>query len=406
MTAASQWETQQARERAALEKGRQRARSTANNGHDSDHVEGVAIEQGATMTMRHVEYLWPGYLARGAVHVIAGGSGEGKSTLCSALAAAFTTGGRLPDGARAPVTNVLIYSGEEGIADTLLPRLRGMGADMTRILIPKARYDAAGRTTPFDPATDIGLLKAAMAEHGIGLVILDPVMALMAAGSGNDAKDVRHSLRPVQELAETTGAGVLGVTHFGKATKDRTLEARILGSQAWAAVARSALVVVRESDSERRVLLRAKTNIAPRDGGVVFHLAPLSFDWQGETFNTMGVQWGRVLRGVPEVIAAAIEADPAADDRTEAMRGFLCDLFDGRSEVPSADVEAQVKACGLSYRGVQRMARDQMGVLIRRASNDPAAPWVWRVPPTGLRTGSGDRLAPFYCSSDEARLTP
>jgi putative DNA primase/helicase len=389
-------ETRKARERAQRERERL-------NGHGAvrEHIEGVAIEQGGAMTMQHVEYLWRGYLARGAVHVIAGHSGEGKSTLMSALAAAFTTGGRLPDGTRASVTNVMIYSGEEGIADTLLPRLRGMGADMTRILIPKNRYDAAGNLTPFDPATDMGLLKVAVAEHQAGLVILDPVMALMSAGSGNDARDVRHSLRPVQELAEATGACVVGVTHFGKTTKDRTLEARILGSQAWAAVARSCLVVVRESDSERRVLLRAKTNIARRDGGVVFHLAPLSFEWNGETFDTMGVQWGRVLCGVPEVIADAIESDPAKDERVEAMRLFMRDLFDGRDEVPSADVEVQSKACGLSYRGLQKMAREEMGVLMRRAANDPAAPWVWRVPPTGLRSDFTDRLAPFYRSSDE-----
>lgn len=400
---ATQWEAQQERERAAMEKGRRRARKTTNgHGASGNHVEGVTLQQGNAMSMKHVEFLWPGYLARGAVHVVAGHSGEGKSTLMSALAAVFTTGGRLPDGSRAPVCNVLVYSGEEGIQDTLLPRLRGMGADMERIFIPKARYDAAGNVTPFDPSTDIELLKLAVAEHEIGMVIIDPIMGLMSAGSGNDAADVRHSLRPVQELAETTGASVVGVTHFGKTTKDRTLEARILGSQAWAAVARSCLVVVRESDSERRVLLRAKTNIARRDGGVVFHLAPLSFDWHGETFRTMGVQWGRVLTGVPEMIAAAIESDAAKDERVDATRAFILDLFEGRSEVPSGDVEAQAKACGLSYRGVQKAAREQMGVLIRRAGNDPAAPWVWRVPPTGLRIQSTDRLAPFYSSTEEA----
>lgn len=389
-------EKKNARERAQRERER-------GNGHDAarEHVEGVSIEQGDVITMKHVEYLWPGYLARGAVHVVAGHSGEGKSTLMSALAASFTTGGRLPDGTRAPVTNVLIYSGEEGIADTLLPRLRGMGADMARIKIPKARYDAAGNLTPFDPATDMRLLKLAVAEHQVGLVILDPVMAVMQSGTGNDARDVRQSLRPVQELAESTNASIVGVTHFGKTTKDRTLEARILGSQAWAAVARSCLVVIRESNSERRVLLRAKTNIARRDGGVVFHLAPLSFDWNGETFETMGVQWGKQLVGAPEMIAEAIESDPAKDERAEAMRAFVRDLFDGRDEVPSAEMEAQAKACGLSYRGVQNIARDEMGVLMRRAANDPAAPWAWRVPPTGLRSDSADRLAPFYLSSNE-----
>jgi putative DNA primase/helicase len=394
-------ETRKAREQAQRERERSNGRGTAR-----EHVEGVSIEQGGAMTMQHVEFLWPGYLARGAVHVVAGHSGEGKSTLMSALAASFTTGGRLPDGTRAPLTNVLIYSGEEGVSDTLLPRLRGNGADMARILIPKNRYDAAGNLTPFDPATDMGLLKVAVAEHEIGLVILDPVMAVMQSGTGNDAHDVRQSLRPVQELAEATGACVVGITHFGKTTKDRTLEARILGSQAWAAVARSCLVVVRESGSERRVLLRAKTNIARRDGGVVFHLAPLTFDWKNETFDTMGVQWGRQLTGLPEVIAQAIESDPAKDERSEAMRAFMRDLFDGRDEVPSADVEAHAKACGLSYRGVQKTAREEMGVLMRRAENDPAAPWVWRVPPTGLRSDCADRLAPFYRSGEEPDQGP
>ncbi|MGF6665304.1 putative DNA primase/helicase [Paraburkholderia atlantica] len=392
-------EARAAKARAANSDAAVAADAKPNGKHD--HVDEITVEQAESMNMKHIEFLWPGYIARGAVHVLAGNSGEGKSTLISALVAVFTTGGRLPDGSQAPLCNVLIYSGEEGIEDTLLPRLRGMGADMSRIYIPKARRDPAGRITPFDPSTDMALLKVAVAEHDIGLVIIDPIMDVMSAGSGNDARDVRHSLDPVKELAEVTAAAIIGVTHFGKTTKDRTLEARILGSQAWVAVARSCLVVVRESDSERRVLLRAKTNIARREGGVVFHLAPISFDWQGETFDAMTVQWGRELSGAPAKIAEAIESEPSKDERRDAMRTFVHDLFDGRDEVPSSDIEAQAKACGLSYRGVQKIARDEMGVLIRRSGSSPDDPWMWRVPPTGLRNHPGDRLAPFYRACKE-----
>ena len=55
---------------------------------------------------------------------------------------------------------MLIWSGEDDPADTLLPRLIAMGADRDRVFfVQGARIN--GEVVPFDPARDLAQLLAA-----------------------------------------------------------------------------------------------------------------------------------------------------------------------------------------------------------------------------------------------------
>ncbi|MBE0629709.1 MAG: AAA family ATPase, partial [Burkholderia vietnamiensis] len=93
------------------------------------------------------------------LHILAGAPGQGKTTINLAFAATVTVGGRWPDGTRCEAGNVLIWSGEDDPADTLLPRLLAMGADPGRVFFVTAtRVD--GEVVPFDPARDMVQLTA------------------------------------------------------------------------------------------------------------------------------------------------------------------------------------------------------------------------------------------------------
>lgn len=93
----------------------------------------VELLNGASIRPEPIRWLWPGWLAAGKFHVLAGAPGTGKTSIALALAATITTGGRWPDGALAASGNVLIWSGEDDPCDTLVPRLIASAADMKRV---------------------------------------------------------------------------------------------------------------------------------------------------------------------------------------------------------------------------------------------------------------------------------
>ena len=118
---------------------------------------GVVLTCGTELTPEPVRWLWQNWLALGKFHLLAGAPGQGKTTIAMSLAATVTIGGRWPDGTRCEAGNVLIWSGEDDPADTLLPRLLAAGADRARcFFISGARVD--GEVQPFDPATDMARL--------------------------------------------------------------------------------------------------------------------------------------------------------------------------------------------------------------------------------------------------------
>jgi predicted ATP-dependent serine protease len=102
------------------------------NGHDTANTR-IAFKRGSDVTMQKVDWLWRGWLARGKLHVLGGQKGAGKSTIAFDLLAQMTCGGKFPDGSAAPLVDVLVWSGEDDIQDTILPRMVVAGADRDRI---------------------------------------------------------------------------------------------------------------------------------------------------------------------------------------------------------------------------------------------------------------------------------
>ncbi len=334
----------------------------------------VRLLRGDAVKLEPVKWLWPGFLPAGMLTILGGPPGSGKTTLAQSIASVITTGGKWPDGTRCPGTgDVLIWSGEDAHAVTA-SRLVAAGAEMSRI------HFVDGITgdddDAFDPGRDMSLLEAT-AERLTAprLLILDPIVSAVA-GDGHKSNEVRRALQPVVALAQRLGCAVLGITHFTKGTTGRDPVERITGSLAFAALARLVLVAVRvktDDDGEpRRVLVRAKSNIGPDDGGFAYSLERIEV---APGVEGQCVIWGEALEGSARDVLAEAEADSTADDDGGAGEpvAWLRDLLAG-GPVSAKEVKRCADDAGYAWRTVQRSMR-RAGADSRRVGFGKPAEW-------------------------------
>ena len=335
----------------------------------------VILTRGSEVQPVAVDWLWQGHLAAGKFHLIGGAPGTGKTTIAAALAATVTSGGRWPDGSCAERGSVVFWSGEDDNADTLNPRLRAAGADMSRVLTVDGMAEGGDRY-PFDPAHDMDALRVALVSvPDVRLIVIDPVVSAIAGDSHKNA-EVRRGLQPLVDLAGELGCALLGVTHFSKGTSGRDPVERITGSLAFAALARLVMVTAKqEADGdrpERRVMLRAKSNIGPDGGGFVYELQ------QGQLPGHPGVMassvlWGESIQGTArELLAEAEQQDEHGGDTASFLRDLL-------AYGPRSAKEIRNEAANAGY-SMDAMHRAKRKIGAETGKSSMAGGWLWRLP--------------------------
>lgn len=337
----------------------------------------VLLLNGATMKPEPIRWLWPGWLARGKLHILAGAPGQGKTTIALAFAATVSKGGRWPDGRTCEAGNVLIWSGEDDPTDTLLPRLLAAGADPARCYFVEG-VRVAGKVQPFEPARDmLALQRQAQKIGGVKLLVVDPVVSAVT-GDSHKNTEVRRALQPLVDLASQLDAVLVGISHFSKGGAGGDPAMRVVGSVAFTAVARVVLVAAKVSGAEgggdRRVLARAKSNIGPDDGGFSYRIEqvePLAgiqasyIEWEGAVEGSARDLLGEKEEGADQGAAASALGE---------AEGFLVDLL-AEGPCPSKHVEAEAKAAGISWRTVRR-ASVTLGIRKRKLQDV----WYWEKP--------------------------
>ncbi|MFU0823286.1 AAA family ATPase [Pseudomonas lundensis] len=344
---------------------------------DSPAVWKVNTVSAASIKPVAIRWLWPGWLAKGKLHILAGAGGTGKTTLLLSLIATITTGGRWPDGSRCSEPgNALIWSSEDDLSDTLVPRLTAAGADMSRVHFIKCRVNAQGETDPFDPANDIALLRATASEiGGVSLLMLDPIVSAVK-GDMHKANDVRRALQGVVDFAEQNLCAVVGISHFAKGGAGSSPADRVIGSQAFSALARTVLVAAKEERSDMRVLARAKSNIGTDEGGVSYTIEPCDIE---DGIETTRVRWGDVIEGsAREILGDAEACDEErlddSDNPAEALRRIL-------SAGPLTGKEAKNLMVGNGYTQKQiRNARENLSITTARAGFGADTVVTWSLP--------------------------
>ncbi|HEY8682727.1 MAG TPA: AAA family ATPase, partial [Rhodanobacter sp.] len=281
-------------------------------------------------------------------------------------------------GTRAELGSVVFWSGEDDNADTLNPRLRAAGADMERAFTVDGVRDG-GERYPFDPARDMDALRLALAKlPDVRLIVIDPIVSAVTGDSHKNA-EVRRGLQPLVDLAGQLRCALLGVTHFSKGTSGRDPVERITGSLAFAALARMVMVTAKQEAEgerpERRVILRAKSNIGPDGGGFVYDLR------QGELPGYPGVSassvlWGESIHGTARELLA--EAEQRDDDHGSDAASFLRDLL-AYGACAAKDIYREAESAGYS-RDTMKRAKSRIGV--EAVKQGMQGGWVWRLPNT------------------------
>jgi len=338
--------------------------------------DGVILLCGSDLKPEPIRWLWHSWLALGKLHLLAGAPGQGKTTIAIAFAATVTSGGRWPDGSRCPAGNVLIWSGEDDPADTLLPRLMAAGGDRSRVhFVSGTRID--GELQSFDPSRDMGALQAQAEQLGnVRLIVVDPIVSAVT-GDSHKNTETRRALQPLVDLATNMDAALVGITHFSKGGQGGDPSQRVLGSVAFTAVARVVLVAAKvqaeDGGADRRILARSKSNIGPDDGGYEYNLE--------QTEPLPGIQasyvtWGASVKGTArELLSDPNEQDGEEKNAQTAACDFLKEMLQD-CPVCSKDLEVQAKEAGISWRTVRR-ASETMGIIKKPAADKR---WYWRLP--------------------------
>lgn len=190
------------------------------------------------------------------------------------------------------------------------------------------------------------------------------------------ANDVWRSLQALVDFADPHGCAVIGITHFAKGGAGKAPQDRVIGSQAFGALARMVLVTAKEEGSNRRVMARAKSNIAPDDGGVAYSLELVTIAGGIEATHAV---WAGAIGGTAREILGDVEHDDSEGDgeRLDAEQ-FLRDLLaDG--PISTKQVKADAAGAGYAWRTIERAKRD-LGIEAAKAGMKEG--WQWFLPKT------------------------
>src|SRR5215204_3272622 len=322
-----------------------------------------------------VEWLWPSWLALGKLALVDGDPGLGKSAMTLDLAARVSAGKGFPDGATCEPAGVVLLSAEDGLADTIRPRLDAAGADVNRVLALATVPDENGHDRLLSIPDDIPLIEKGIRRVKARLVVVDPLMAFLSGETNSHRdQDVRRALAPLAGLAERTGACVLVIRHLNKAPANNPLY-RGGGSIGISGAARMAFVVGKDpQDENRRVVASTKNNLAKSPKSLMFTLE------EAESRSVM-VNWlGQSGVSAKDLLATPQDQEHA-DARSEAVE-FLADILaDG--PMPASDIIRDAEDAGIAEKTLRR-AKKLLDVIVYRENTTGekrgSGRWLWKLP--------------------------
>ena len=325
----------------------------------------------ADVERENVTWMWQGFLPHKKLVIVDGMPGVGKSTLTADIAAKVSTGATFPCGTENRARGVLFLAVEDGVADTIRPRVEAAGGDVERVYAMSG-VEIQGQESAPDLSKHIEIIRNLVIEHDIGLIIIDPIMALLGANvdSYRD-QDVRSITTPLARLAEELDVIVLVVRHPNKSISSNALM-RGGGSMAFIGAARVGWVVGKDpSDESRRILAIAKSNLAMMADSLQFQLVT------DEQFGCARIEW----LGKSMVSADILYSEPNQDERnqTDEAMEWLQDFL-GDSEIDNKDVKRKATEAGISEKALRR-AREKLDVRVIRRGKGKEHVTTWLLAP-------------------------
>jgi hypothetical protein len=323
------------------------------------------------VTPKRFGWLWPGYIALGKLTILEGNPAQGKSLLSQMLAARVSTGQPIvPGEATGDVdgpAGVILLSYEDGIADTVVPRLLAAGADLARVATLPTVRGANGAERLLEIPTDLGLLRDAIVAIDARLLIVDPVVAYLEGSAYRD-QSIRKALGPLAQLAEEADVAVLLVRHLVKGSAGASPLFQGSGSIGLIATARTALLATEAPDGPpgQHVLAALKQSLGPLPPSLAYHI---DVDDHGRPF----VVWDGDSSF--SVFNSGIGVDRTALAEAAALLRAL--LAEGPR--PAVEILAGAVVAGVSERSLYR-AKRALAVRSEKGRGSFAGGWVWFLP--------------------------
>ena len=302
-----------------------------------------------------MQWLWGHYIPFGKLTIIQGDPGEGKTTLALRLAAACSTGTPLPGMEPMAPFNVIYQSAEDGMGDTIKPRLMEAGADLDRVL---SIVEDSKQLSLLDER-----IEKAIVENNARLLILDPIQGYLGSHVDiNRANEVRSLLKSLAAVAERTGCAIVLIGHLNKASGSSSAY-RGLGSIDFRAAARSVLLVGRlKNDPTVRVIVHDKSSLAPEGKSLAFALG-----------DEEGFRW---LEGYEGISAEELLCGFTAETKTAAAEELIRSILANGAEVLSETVFQAAQQKGISRRTVNEAKKNIPGIVTKKSGKN----WSWHLP--------------------------
>ena len=306
------------------------------------------------INMRDVEvepicWLWYPFIPYGKVTIIQGDPGEGKTTLVLQIIARLTKGERIIDEDESLPINVIYQTAEDGLADTIKPRLLAANADCSKVLV----IDDSDTPLTMRDAR----LEQAIIETNAKLVVLDPIQGFLGADVDmHRANEIRPIMKHIAELAEKYKCAIILIGHMNKCSAGKSAY-RGLGSIDFQAAARSVLIVGRIKDEpEIRVVCQTKSSLAPEAKAVAFRLSEENgFEWVGEYDVTADDLLSGTAKGTKKQVAM------------DFLESLLSDGQMSQTEIMELAERKSIAEKTL------RNAKEALGIKSKRENNQ----WYW-----------------------------
>lgn len=311
--------------------------------------------------LQEVEWLWYPYIPFGKITIIQGDPGEGKTTLGLRLAAACSNGNGFPGMEERTPISVIYQTAEDGLGDTVKPRL--IEAEANENLIFNISED-----------TDVLTLKderieAAIKATGAKLMIFDPIQGYVGEDTDiNRANEIRTVMRGIARIAEETGCAIVFVGHLNK-MKGTNSAYRGLGTIDFRASARSVLLVGRLRKMPNvRVIVHDKSSLAPEGKSMAFNLG-----------NDEGFKW---LDGYDKITADELLGGGTSETKTDLAEDLIRDMLSSGEFVPSEKIYAKAKEKDISPRTVNEAKTRIKGIETKKLGKG----WSWAIPDSAEET--------------------
>jgi|SRR5579859_475584 putative DNA primase/helicase len=314
----------------------------------------IVTENLSTIKPEKVEWIWQDILAKGKITLFAGEPGVGKSQLLLYIASVLSNGGKFHFAkTNVPVSKVLLIAGEDKMSDTVIPRLKALGADIGNIEHIKGirRVDKNKRDyyEPISLDSHIADLEDIIIKGGYSAVIIDPISSYLGSADESRNKEIRAILAQITAVCERNNLIAILNSHFNKPSGNMAKGAiyRVMGSIGFAAAARIVYAVVKDPDEKsRRLLIPIKNNIAQDENGFAYNIKLTNVQCEDFEISIGKVEWLNeiVTRSANEILNTTLESVPA---KLNEAQDFLLTLLKEGS-VPVSKIRQLAEEQGIS----------------------------------------------------------